>query len=194
MSSSLRLAAVLWMAFCYSLLLIELACFGSCRTVCGTLSSPHRPCTLLWQCCACVPHSTPATCVCRMQLLPHNCMQVIIRACTGDSKRPIIVDINNLQQQIYVYGEMHWEGDIKIINSYPSPRRGGLFPLISIMSVEENGTIWLKVGGSSHLALRYSTAGQQQQGWQSSLQNKGSAAHSSRTRRQHAWRLLMGHS
>jgi hypothetical protein len=56
------------------------------------------------------------------------------------------VDVNNLQQQIYVYGQMHWEGNIKFINSFPSQRRAGLFPLISILSVEKDGIIALKVG------------------------------------------------
>jgi hypothetical protein len=56
------------------------------------------------------------------------------------------VDVNNLQQQIYVYGEMRWEGNIKFINSFPSQRRAGLFPLISILSVEQDGIIAFKVG------------------------------------------------
>jgi hypothetical protein len=73
------------------------------------------------------------------------CCQVTIRACTGDVSKPIIVDVNNLQQQIYVYGEMRWEGNIKFINSFPSQRRAGLFPLISILSVEQNGIIAFKV-------------------------------------------------
>eukprot|EP00775_Hariotina_reticulata_P011706 gene11706-11851_t len=67
--------------------------------------------------------------------------KVEIRACGQDSDRPIIVDINNLQQQIYVYGFMRWHGNMKIINSFPSPRRAGLFPLVSILSVEDEGII-----------------------------------------------------
>jgi hypothetical protein len=73
------------------------------------------------------------------------CVQVVVRACTGDPSRPIIVDVNNLQQQIYVYGAIRWEGNIKFVNSWPSPRRGGLFPLISVLSVEGNGTIEFQV-------------------------------------------------
>jgi hypothetical protein len=73
-------------------------------------------------------------------------LQVTIRACTGDASKPIIVDVNNLQQQIYVHGQMHWEGNIKFINSFPSQRRAGLFPLISILSVEHDGIIAFKVG------------------------------------------------
>ncbi|WIA08255.1 hypothetical protein OEZ85_007699 [Tetradesmus obliquus] len=69
---------------------------------------------------------------------------VTIRACTGDASQPIIVDVNNLQQQIYVYGEMRWEGNIKFVNSFPSPRRAGLFPLISVLSVEQDGIIGFK--------------------------------------------------
>jgi hypothetical protein len=72
--------------------------------------------------------------------------QVTIRVCTGDASKPIIVDVNNLQQQIYVYGQMHWEGNIKFINSFPSQRRAGLFPLISILSVEHDGIIAFEVG------------------------------------------------
>lgn len=71
--------------------------------------------------------------------------QVTIRACTGDASQPIIVDVNNLQQQIYVYGEMRWEGNIKFVNSFPSQRRAGLFPLISVLSVEQDGIIGFKV-------------------------------------------------
>ena len=68
-----------------------------------------------------------------------------IRACTGDASNPIVVDVSNLQQQIYVYGEMRWEGNIKFVNSFPSQRRAGLFPLISVLSVEQDGIIGFKV-------------------------------------------------
>eukprot|EP00878_Enallax_costatus_P022137 GHUV01023476.1.p1 GENE.GHUV01023476.1~~GHUV01023476.1.p1 ORF type:complete len:648 (+),score=136.49 GHUV01023476.1:46-1944(+) len=81
---------------------------------------------------------------------------VEIRACTGDINNPIIVDINNLQQQIYVYGFVRWAGNIKFTNSYPSPRRAGLYPLISILSVEENGIIEfedLEIDGSESCPL-----------------------------------------
>lgn len=56
-------------------------------------------------------------------------------------QEPIIIDISNLAQQIYVYGTMTWQGSIRFINSFPSPRRAGLFPLISILSVEGDGVI-----------------------------------------------------
>lgn len=55
------------------------------------------------------------------------------------------MDVNNLLQQVYVYGTMEWQGSIKFINSFPSPRRGGLFPLISVLSVEGDGMVAFKV-------------------------------------------------
>jgi len=71
------------------------------------------------------------------------CSQVELRACTG----PIVVDVNNLLQQVYVYGSMVWQGSIKFINSFPSPRRGGLFSLVSVLSVEGDGVVEFKVCG-----------------------------------------------
>lgn len=88
-----------------------------------------------------------------MWLLVLCCGQVDIRACTGDVNAPIIVDVNNLQQQIYVYGFMRWAGNIKFINSYPSPRRAGMWPLISILSVEEDGIVEFEVSRMCRLAL-----------------------------------------
>jgi hypothetical protein len=70
--------------------------------------------------------------------------QVSIRACRSPSA-PVVVDVNNLLQQVYVYGRMSWQGSIRFINSFPSPRRAGLFPLISILSVERDGVIEFKV-------------------------------------------------
>lgn len=87
------------------------------------------------------PDSSSST----QEVLRVTCPQVEIRACTGDVNTPVIVDVNYLQQQIYVYGFMRWAGNIKFINSYPSPRRAGLFPLISILSVEEDGIVEFEV-------------------------------------------------
>jgi hypothetical protein len=56
------------------------------------------------------------------------------------------VDVNNLLQQVYVYGLMEWQGSIKFINSFPSPRKGGMFALVSVLSVERDGIVEFKVG------------------------------------------------
>jgi hypothetical protein len=40
---------------------------------------------------------------------------------------------------------MVWQGSIKFINSFNSPRRGGLFELVSVLSVEGDGLIAFKV-------------------------------------------------
>lgn len=72
-------------------------------------------------------------------------LQVEIRAC-GSWGAPIIVDVNNVIREVYVDGKMTWQGTIKFINSFPSPRRAGLFALISVLSVEAAGVIAFKVG------------------------------------------------
>lgn len=74
----------------------------------------------------------------------HVHLQVEIRACTS-AQDPVIVDINNALQQVYVYGSMVWAGSIKFINTFPSPRRGGLFALVSVLSVEGDGVIEFRV-------------------------------------------------
>jgi hypothetical protein len=71
-------------------------------------------------------------------------VQVEIRACSS-AQDPVIVDVNKALQQVYVYGEMVWQGSIKFINSFNSPRRGGLFELVSVLSVEGDGLIAFKV-------------------------------------------------
>jgi hypothetical protein len=71
-------------------------------------------------------------------------LQVEIRACTS-TQDPIIVDINNAMQQVYVFGTMVWAGSIKFINTFPSPRRGGMFALVSVLSVEGNGSVEFRV-------------------------------------------------
>lgn len=73
-----------------------------------------------------------------------TCLQVQIRACTS-AEEPVIVDINNALQQIYVSGSMIWQGSIKFINTFPSPRRGGMFALISVLSVEGDGVVEFRV-------------------------------------------------
>jgi hypothetical protein len=40
---------------------------------------------------------------------------------------------------------MTWQGTIKFINSFPSPRRAGLWVLVSVLSIEQAGRIYLKV-------------------------------------------------
>lgn len=75
-------------------------------------------------------------------------MQVDIRSCRGHDE-PIIVDCNNvfrlMHGPLYVWGNMTWQGSIKFINSFPSPRRGGFWALISVLSIENDGVIHLKV-------------------------------------------------
>jgi hypothetical protein len=61
----------------------------------------------------------------------------------------VIVDINHALQQIYVYGQMVWQGSIKFINPYPSPRRGGMVELISVLSVEMDGVVEFRVSPST---------------------------------------------
>lgn len=111
-----------------------------------------------WQRCACrvscASPCSPVACPCLAVLaaasglscIPatHVHLQVEIRACTS-AQDPIIVDINNALQQVYVYGTMVWAGSIKFINTFPSPRRGGLFALVSVLSVEGNGTVEFRV-------------------------------------------------
>jgi hypothetical protein len=70
--------------------------------------------------------------------------QVEIRACTSPQE-PIIVDINNVAQMIYVSGRMAWQGSIKFINSAMLARRGNLFQLLSVLSVVGNGVVVFKV-------------------------------------------------
>lgn len=75
-----------------------------------------------------------------------NCvLQVEIRACTS-REAPIIVDANNVFRQVYVSGRMTWQGTIKFINSFPSTRRAGLWVLISVLSIEDAGRIYMEVG------------------------------------------------
>lgn len=50
-----------------------------------------------------------------------------------------------MQQQIYVYGNMTWQGSIKFINPFPSPRRGGMVELISVLSAEGDGKVEFRV-------------------------------------------------
>ena len=71
-----------------------------------------------------------------------------IRACTS-KEDPIIVDVNNVVRQVFVDGNMSWQGTIRFINSFPSPRRAGLFALISVLSVEDDGVIAFKVGATT---------------------------------------------
>jgi hypothetical protein len=70
--------------------------------------------------------------------------QVEIRACTSRDA-PIIIDCNNIFRQFYINGSVTWRGSIKFINSYPSPRRGGLWELPSPISIEDAGQIHMKV-------------------------------------------------
>jgi hypothetical protein len=55
------------------------------------------------------------------------------------------VDVNNLLPQVYVYGVMEWQGSIKFVNSFPSPSRGGMFAIVSVLSAERDGVIGFKV-------------------------------------------------
>jgi hypothetical protein len=55
------------------------------------------------------------------------------------------VDVNNKFRQVFVWGNISWQGSIKFINSFPSPRRGGLWALITVLSIEQAGAIQLLV-------------------------------------------------
>jgi hypothetical protein len=81
-----------------------------------------------------------------MHAMLHSFMplQVAIRSCSSPDN-PIIVDVNNKFRQVFVWGNMSWQGSIKFINSFPSPRRGGLWALISVLSIEQAGAIQLLV-------------------------------------------------
>ena len=64
---------------------------------------------------------------------------------------------------MFVFGSMTWQGTIRFINTFPSQRRGGLFPLISVLSVEGDGVIDFKVSECrSNPAAVYAVCG----GWQ----------------------------
>jgi hypothetical protein len=71
--------------------------------------------------------------------------QVEIRACKGSADDPIIVDTNRLGQFICVYGYMLWQGNIKFTNIEPPPRRAFLYPLVSSLSVEQDGIVAFEV-------------------------------------------------
>jgi hypothetical protein len=88
-------------------------------------------------------------CSCRVPLIHamlHSFMspQVAIRSCSGPDN-PIVVDVNNIFRQVYVWGNMSWQGSIRFKNSFPSPRRGGLWALISVLSIEQAGVIQMLV-------------------------------------------------
>eukprot|EP00879_Flechtneria_rotunda_P008456 GHRR01008858.1.p1 GENE.GHRR01008858.1~~GHRR01008858.1.p1 ORF type:complete len:979 (+),score=314.62 GHRR01008858.1:172-3108(+) len=109
----------------------------------ATLGLPYWGCLMVRQPAGFTDRASAiaTSCVgCQLFARLYAAMQVNIRACQ-DPRRPIIVDINNKQQQIYVYGRITWSGTIKFINSFPSPRRAGLAPLISVLSVEQDGII-----------------------------------------------------
>lgn len=87
----------------------------------------------------------PTPFLCCVSMLGLSCvLQVDIRACTS-REAPIIVDANNVFRQVYVDGRMTWQGTIKFINSFPSPRRAGLWVLVSVLSIEEAGRIYMQV-------------------------------------------------
>lgn len=113
-------------ALCSTLVAVICVPAAASQHLWQSIQSPRNP-GHYPQCCTCSLHISSLTLVVLhftespppMLNLLRAIHQVTIRACTGDASQPIIVDVNNLQQQIYVYGEMRWEGNIKFVNSFP---------------------------------------------------------------------------
>ncbi|KAI8466064.1 MAG: hypothetical protein J3K34DRAFT_524825 [Monoraphidium minutum] len=67
--------------------------------------------------------------------------RVEIRGCSTDPFNPVVIDFGQLPQYVFVFGRMTFSGNLRLVNSFASPRRADLWELIGALSVEDDGAV-----------------------------------------------------